>query len=182
MRSAKRVFPKFPLPSWERAGVRGRHPHPNLPPSRVKGLLKHPQERPCIVVPKEDIMGLTVLELEVGNPANPEVTERLEFLIDSGAAYSIVPTPLLERLGIAPLVEQRFRLANGERITRRKGIAMFKYGERVGGADVIFGEEGDSILLGALTLESLGLSLDPLRRELKEIPLLLPTVLFATPE
>jgi hypothetical protein len=59
---------------------------------------------------------------------------------------------------------------------------MFKYGERVGGADVIFGEEGDSILLGALTLESLGLSLDPLRRELREIPLLLPTVLFATPE
>ncbi len=27
-------------------------------------------------------MGLTVLELEVGNPANPSVTEKLEFLID----------------------------------------------------------------------------------------------------
>ena len=34
-------------------------------------------------------MGLTVLEIEVGNPANPEVTEKVEFLIDSGAVYIV---------------------------------------------------------------------------------------------
>ena len=44
---------------------------------------------------------------------------------------------------------------------------------RVGVADVIFGEEGDSTLQGAFTLEALGLSLDPLRRELKPLPMLL---------
>jgi hypothetical protein len=38
---------------------------------------------------------------------------------------------------------------------------------------VIFGEPGDANLLGALTLESLGLSLDPLKRELRELPMLL---------
>jgi len=43
----------------------------------------------------------------------------------------------------------------------------------VGVADVIFGEEGDSTLLGAFTLEALGLSLDPLRRELKPLPIVL---------
>ncbi len=118
-------------------------------------------------------MGLTVLEVEVGNPANPEVTEKIEFLIDSGAIYSVVPTPILARLGIRALAEQEFRLANGTKIVRKKGIALFKYGERVGGADVIFGEEGDSMLLGAFTLESLGLSLDPLRRELKPLPMIL---------
>ncbi len=118
-------------------------------------------------------MGLTVLEIEVGNPANPEVTEKLDFLIDSGAIYSVVPTPILERLGIKPLAEQEFRLANGTKIVRKKGIALFKYGERLGGADVIFGEEGDSILLGAFTLEALGLVLDPLRRELKPLPMVL---------
>ncbi len=42
-----------------------------------------------------------------------------------------------------------------------------------GGADVIFGEEGGSALLGAMTLESLGPSLDPLRRELNPLPLIL---------
>jgi clan AA aspartic protease len=118
-------------------------------------------------------MGLTVIEIEVGNPANPEITEKLEFLIDSGAIYSVVPTTILEKLGIKPLGEQQFRLANGEKVLRKKGIALFKYGERIGGADVIFGEEGDSVLLGTFTLEALGLSLDPLRRELKPLPMML---------
>lgn len=118
-------------------------------------------------------MGLTVLEVEVGNPANPEVTEKIELLIDSGAIYSVVPTPILERLGIKPLTEQEFRLADGTKIVRKKGIALFKYGERIGGADVIFGEEGDTVLLGAFTLEALGLALDPLRRELKPLPMIL---------
>lgn len=118
-------------------------------------------------------MGLTVLEIEVGNLANPEVTEKVEFLIDSGAVYSVVPAPVLEKLGIEPLAEEEFRLANGDKIVRKKGIALFKYGDRVGGADVIFGEEGDQQLLGAFTLEALGLVLDPLKRELRPLPMLL---------
>ena len=118
-------------------------------------------------------MGLTVLEVEVGNPSNPEVTVKIEFLIDSGAVYSVVPAPILERLGIKPLTEQEFRLADGTKIIRKKGIALFKYGEKIGGADVIFGDEGDSTLLGAFTLEALGLALDPLKRELKPLPMIL---------
>jgi len=58
-------------------------------------------------------------------------------------------------------------------IHRWKGIALFQLGDRVGGADVIFGEPGDSTLLGALTLEALGLSLDPLRRQLRPLPMVL---------
>ena len=118
-------------------------------------------------------MGLTVLELEVGNPADPDVTEKVEFLIDSGAIYSVVPSPILEKLGIRPLAEQEFRLADSSKVVRKKGVALYKYGDQVGGADVIFGEEEDSILLGAFTLEALGLALDPLRRELKPIPMIL---------
>jgi predicted aspartyl protease len=118
-------------------------------------------------------MGLTVLELQVGNPANPEVTQPVEFLIDSGAVYSVVPSRTLEALGIKPLAQETFRLADGSKIVRKKGVAVFKHGERVGGADVIFGEEGDHTLVGALTLESLGLALDPLKRELKPIPMIL---------
>ena len=114
-------------------------------------------------------MGLTVLEIEVSSPATPEVTETVEFLIDSGAVYSVVPAEILEGLGIRPLTEQSFRLADGTRINRQKGVAVFKYGDRIGGADVIFGQEGDYSLLGASTLEALGLLLDPLRRELRQL-------------
>lgn len=118
-------------------------------------------------------MGLTVLEVEVANPANPQVTEKLEFLIDSGAIYSVVPAPTLDKLGIKILSEQEFRLADGTKIARTKGAAVFKYGDRIGGADVIFGKKGDSVLLGALTLAALGLFLDPLTRELKPLPMIL---------
>lgn len=118
-------------------------------------------------------MGLTVLTLEVGNIANPKVLEKLEFLIDSGAIYSVVPSEILQKLGIEPLTEQVFRLADGSKIVRKKGGALFKYGDRIGVADVIFGEEGDYVLLGAHTLEALGLALDPLKRVLIPIPMIL---------
>jgi len=118
-------------------------------------------------------MGLTVLEIEIANPADPTAVEKLECLVDSGAIYSVVPSAVLDKLGIKPLVEQEFRLADGTKIVRKKGVAVFKYGERIGGADVIFGEAGDSVLLGAFTLEALGLALDPLRRELKPLPMII---------
>jgi len=68
-------------------------------------------------------VGLTTLEIEIGSPATPEITEKLELLIDSGAIYSVVPAPILHRLGIKPL--------------------------------------------------ALGLALDPLRRELRPLPMIL---------
>lgn len=118
-------------------------------------------------------MGLTVLEIDVGSPANPDVMVPIEFLVDSGAIYSIVPAAVLTRLGIQPLIEEEFRLASGSTIRRKKGVALFRYGHRIGGADVIFGETDDRVLLGALTLEALGLVLDPLRRELQPLPMIL---------
>jgi predicted aspartyl protease len=118
-------------------------------------------------------MGLTTLIMEMANPARPEKAEELEFLIDSGAIYSVVPARVLRRLRIRPIATEEFSLADGSRIRRRKGVAFFKYGDKVGGADVIFGEPGDAQLVGALTLEALGLVLDPLRRELKPLPMIL---------
>ena len=77
--------------------------------------------------------------------------------------YYIDPATELPHI-YKPLDEQEFRLADGSKLVRKKGVALFKYADRLGGADVIFGEVGDSQLLGAFTLEALGLSLDPLRR------------------
>ena len=118
-------------------------------------------------------MGMTHVEVDLANVAAPENTRRIRFLVDSGAIYSVVPKSLLAELGIVPFAEDSFFLANGDKITRSRGAALFKYGERIGAADVVFGEEGDSNLLGAFTLEALGLGLNPLKRELYEIPMML---------
>ncbi len=84
----------------------------------------------------------------------------------------MVPTALLQQLGIKPIAEQTFRLSDGNKVVRRKGAALFKYAER-GEEQMLYLVKGDSTLLGAFTLEALGLALDPLRRELKPLPMVL---------
>jgi predicted aspartyl protease len=118
-------------------------------------------------------MALTQVEMEIANPGRPARTEKLVFLVDSGTIYTVAPARVLGHLGIRSPAKEEFLWADGSKITRRKGGALFKLGERIGVSDVIFGEETDSQLLGALTLEALGLSLDPLKRELKPLPMIL---------
>src|SRR3989442_7836756 len=71
-------------------------------------------------------------------PAKPEVRQRLEFIVDSGATYSVVPSRILRRLKIKPLTRESFRLANGTSIVRRKGAAIFKYQKWIGGGGAAF--------------------------------------------
>ena len=118
-------------------------------------------------------MGLTSVRMQVANFAAPEIAEEVEFLVDSGAIYSVVPGEILARLGLAPRRQREFHLANATRIVRGCGVALFRYGDRDTVAEVIFGEPGDAVLLGAFTLEVLGLCLDPLKRELLPIPMIL---------
>ncbi len=77
-------------------------------------------------------MAITVLEVEVANPSRPSRTKKLEFLVDSGAVFSVVSKKILKELGIKPLSKQTFRLADGRKVVRKKGSAVFKFENRVG--------------------------------------------------
>jgi predicted aspartyl protease len=92
--------------------------------------------------------------------------------VDSGAVYSVAPADLLKKLDIKPVSSQEFTLANGEIIKKPIGNAYFGYNGEVRGAPVVFGEKG-IFLLGATTIEALGMILDPIKRELKRLPMLL---------
>ena len=116
-------------------------------------------------------MGLTILALEIANPANADIRVPVDFLIDSGAVYSFVPREVLAGLGIAPHSRQIFRLADGSTIERDRGDALFFYKNQRGAAPVVFGEPTDATLLGAVTLESLGFVLDAIRRDLVPLPM-----------
>ena len=118
-------------------------------------------------------MGLVFLDIDIANPAHAETFQPEHFLIDSGAIYSVVQRPVLEALGIQPHSRRTFTLANGDPIERDVGDALFRYKDHRGAAPVIFGEPGDSNLLGVVTLEALGYALDPLKRELLALPMLL---------
>ena len=118
-------------------------------------------------------MGLTIEKLIVKETRKAKKFLEVNFLIDSGAIYSLVPEGLLKKLGITPYREVEFVLADGSKLTRKVGDAYFEYRGNGGSAPVIFGEKGDEPLLGATTLESIGLMLDPFKRRLIPMRMLL---------
>lgn len=111
-------------------------------------------------------MGLTQVLLKVKNPADPKKVFEGQFLVDSGASYTVVPASTLLKLGIKPQGEEEFSLADGKIIKRKVGSALYEMEGVERAAPVLFGEKDDSLLLGVFTLEALGLTLDPLKRKL----------------
>ena len=118
-------------------------------------------------------MGLTHVEVTIASPSNLRKATKLSLLVDSGAVYSVVPRTILRKLGVKPHSKKSFTLADGTQITRQVGDAVFKFNGQQGASPVIFGEKGDSMLLGTVSLAVLSLILDPLRRELRPLPLVL---------
>ena len=112
-------------------------------------------------------MGLTQVVVRIANPTNPEQHRDVEFIVDSGASFTVVPKKILEELDIKSRTTRSFLLANGEKFERTMGAVEVEYRGARGGTTVIFGEEGDFPLLGVTTLEELGLIFDALRQELK---------------
>lgn len=117
-------------------------------------------------------MGITFIKVTVSNPAKPKKSATHDFLVDSGAIYSVLPAKALKALGIKPSSSEEFILANGEKIEKQVGNAFFEFQGKVRAAPVIFGDEG-VYLLGATTLEALGMILDPINRKLKPLPMVL---------
>ena len=118
-------------------------------------------------------MGLTHITASIINPVKPKRRTRLKFLVDSGAIYSVAPGAVLRRLGIRPRGSRVFTLADGTQITRKIGDAIFAIDGEEGASPVIFGEKGDAALFGTVSLEALGFILDPLKRELRPLPMVL---------
>ena len=118
-------------------------------------------------------MGLTTQVVVVRPSRSSRASQKIEFLVDSGAVYSLAPGTVLRKLGLRPYRTETFTLADGTKVKRKVGDAYFEINGSRGPAKVIFGEKGDEPLLGVTTLESLGLVLDPFKRELRPMRLLL---------
>lgn len=116
-------------------------------------------------------MGITFINMRVINPESKKSKE-FEFLVDSGAVYSVLPGTELKKLGIKPTSYEQFTLANGEIIKKQVGNAYYDFNGKQRAAPVIFGDK-DIFLMGATTLEALGLILDPVNRKLKPLPMLM---------
>jgi len=112
-------------------------------------------------------MGTFRVSVEIENPLNPGVRRTIHsVLVDTGAELSWLPAELLESLGIERYSQSRFRQANGTILERWTGAAFVHVAGKRTADDVVFGEPGDLVLLGARTLEGLNLRIDPVTWQL----------------
>ncbi len=112
-------------------------------------------------------MGTFRTDVEVANPAQPLKRELIRtVLVDTGAGLSWFPAPVLKALGITRLKEWHFRQSDGTVLSRWTGAAVVCAGGTTTFDEVVFGEPGDLVLLGARSLEGLNLRVDPVTKEL----------------
>jgi clan AA aspartic protease len=123
---------------------------------------------------KSPAVGITFTKARLANPRRPDLPEvDVELLVDTGALYSVVPASILDALGVMRLGRQDFTLADGSHVAYDVGEATFTVGSRTRTSQVVFAPEGVTPLLGAFTLESLGLMVNPVTRELLPMRLFL---------
>lgn len=114
-----------------------------------------------------DDMGTFRANVEIENPARPGARRIItSALVDTGAELSWFPREVLEELGVERRKLWHFRQADGTVLTRWTG-AVSVYVAGVWTVDeVVLGEPGDLVLLGARSLEGLNLRVDPATKRL----------------
>jgi clan AA aspartic protease len=116
-------------------------------------------------------MGLTYIEGKVAG--KNDVSEMVNFLVDSGANYTLLSKEVWEKLELKPKKTVSFTLADGTKIERAVSECRIEILGEDFHTPVILGEEGDEPLLGAVTLEILGVVLNPFNRTLQPMRMML---------
>jgi predicted aspartyl protease len=111
-------------------------------------------------------MGVTYVQARLRRADGRGPTRSVRFLVDSGAIYSVLPEATWRALRLRGEREVEFILADGTPINRSVSECRFEIRGAAATSPVVLGEKHDGPLLGAVTLETLGLMLNPLTREI----------------
>jgi len=115
-------------------------------------------------------LGITYIEGRVKGPLGEE---EVRFLVDSGATYTVLPEKVWRKIGLQPIREHDFTLADGTVIKRKVSECYISLPQGEGHTPVVLGEADDHALLGVVTLEILGLVFNPFKRTLQPMRMLL---------
>lgn len=94
----------------------------------------------------------------------------IEFLVDTGATYTVLPPEVVERLGLETWMDRRMRLASGELGIYRLGDVRLQLDGEEHTTTFAAGPAGCRALFGAFTLELFWLAVDPVRQRLMPSP------------
>jgi predicted aspartyl protease len=111
-------------------------------------------------------MGTFSAKLRIWNPAQPEKAEEVVAMVDTGAAFSWIHRERLERLGMVALRRMGFRAIDGSIIERDTAAVWVGSNGFTGPDTVVVAERNDMEVIGAHTIEGLGLAADPVQKKL----------------
>lgn len=115
-------------------------------------------------------MGSTHVTATVRNPAAPERTWEGLFLVDAGATDCMAPRSHLASIGLKPLAQRTYELADGTETKLDIAVAQFEFMGEIVGVTIIFGPDDAELILGVTALESVGIEVDPQNQKLKRLP------------
>jgi len=114
-----------------------------------------------------DDMGTLRVTVEIEKPARSAERRTLEsVLVDTGAELSWFPASVLASRAIGRLKLWHFRHGNDTVLDSWTGGVRVRVAGIETLDEVVFGESGDLVLLGAHSLEGMNLRVDPLRKQL----------------
>jgi clan AA aspartic protease len=116
-------------------------------------------------------MGLIHIEGTVTGPHGKQVT--LKLLVDSGATYTLLPQQVWHDIELEPMDSVKCILADGTEVERRVSECLIALPQGRRHTPVMLGEKDDEALLGVVTLEILGLILNPFSRTLQPMRMML---------
>jgi predicted aspartyl protease len=118
-------------------------------------------------------MGTFSVKMQVWNPAKPGNVEELDAFVDTGGAFSWISRARLERLGVVSSRRMGFRTIEG-RLLERDMATVYVSTDNYSVPDVVvMAEAGEMEVMGAHTIEGLGMAADPVQKRL------VPTVMLA---
>ncbi|MBI2405094.1 aspartyl protease family protein [Candidatus Gottesmanbacteria bacterium] len=118
-------------------------------------------------------MGITTISAKISSVKEPQKQIVEKCMVDTGAAYTVVPYASAKKLGLKAVKTQEFVLVDGTSVKRKLGHAFVEIDGDRAPSTVVIGEKGDFALIGVVTLENMGLMVDPFKRKLRPMRLIL---------
>ncbi|TMA93826.1 MAG: hypothetical protein E6J77_04650 [Deltaproteobacteria bacterium] len=118
-------------------------------------------------------MGILYVQGKLSHPLKLSLQRNLRFLVDPGAFFSVVPREILSVLETSSIREETVQFADGRKAQWKVGEVRLEVDGRAVTTLVLFGKKGTQPLLGAYSLEGLGLSVDSRGRRLVPMPIVI---------
>lgn len=107
-------------------------------------------------------MGKAVEKVKIANLLDPTKSVTVEAIVDTGATLLVLPSDIVDSLGLEKVEEVRVKYANNHVETKEiYGVVRLELKGRIGNFDVLAENKGSQPLIGQIVLERLDLVIEP---------------------